>query len=226
MIAGSVQTFQAALIMKVSQTGIPLFSVDYRIAPEHKNDGLVQDCYAGLIWLHQNAAKFNLDPKRIAVFGESAGGGIAAGVALMARDRNLQPPLAKQILVYPMLDDQNLVPDQSLEPFAFWTYVDNVTGWTALLGDKAGKHDADVSCYAAPARAKSLAGLPPTYIDVGGLDIFRDEDMVYATRLARECVNTEFHLYPGVPHGFDLLAFDTAVAKRAFANRIAAFLTF
>ncbi|OAP53715.1 triacylglycerol lipase [Fonsecaea erecta] len=226
MILGSVAAFAPALASVVERTGVPVFSVEYRLAPEHQDTTLVDDCYAALVWLTQNAKQFNIDPARIAVMGESAGGGIAAGVALMARDQNLQPPLAKQILVYPMLDDRNMVADKAIEPYALWTNDDNVTGWTALLGSRAGKEDADVSQYAAPARAKSLARLPPTFIDVGGLDIFRDEDMTYATRLVAENIDVEFHLYPGVPHAFEFLAPETSVAQRAHANRLAAMQSF
>ncbi len=227
MILGSVERFQKGLRLEVDQISVPVFSVEYRLAPEYKDTTLVDDCYAALVWLSSNAVRFNIDPARIAVMGESAGGGIAAGVALMARDKNLQPPLAKQILIYPMLDDRNLVANEALEPLAFWKNDDNITGWTALLGDKAGKPDSDeVSIYAAPARAKSLAGLPPTYIDVGGLDIFRDEDLAYAARLAAENISTEFHLYPDVPHAFDLIAPEASVTKRASANRFAAMTSF
>lgn len=226
MILGNVAMGAKALQLQVSQTGIPIFSVEYRLAPENKDAGLVEDCYAGLVWLSQNAKQFNVDPARIAVFGESAGGGLAAGVALMARDKNLQPPLAKQILIYPMLDDRNIVPDKAVEPLAFWKYDDNITGWTALLGDKAGKPDADVSYYAAPARAKTLAGLPPTYIDCGGLDIFLLEDMTFATRLAAEHIETEFHLYPGLPHAFELFAPDAGFTNQAVANRHKAMASF
>ena len=227
MILGSVEVFKKAIAAQVSQTSVPVYSVEYRLAPEHPGTTLVDDCYAGLAWLHQNAQKFNIDTARVAVMGESAGGGIAAGVALMARDKDLQPPLAKQILIYPMLDDRNIIPNPALEALPIiWKNEDNITGWTALLGDKAGKPDADVSPYCAPARVKSVAGLPPTYIDVGTLDIFRDEDIVYAQRLAAENIDTEFHLYPGLPHGFELVALHTEVSKRANENRYKAILGF
>ncbi|OAP62872.1 hypothetical protein AYL99_02099 [Fonsecaea erecta] len=220
MILGSVRMSASAVAWQTQQTGVSIFSVEYRLAPESQGTNLVEDCYAGLVWLSQNAASLNVDPTRIGVFGESAGGGLAAGVALMARDKGLSPPLAKQILIYPMLDDRNNVPNEHLEPFAFWKVEDNITGWTALLGaDKAGIPDADVSHYCAPARAKSLAGLPPTYIDIGGLDIFRDEDIEYVRRLALENIEVEFHLYPGVPHAFEIFAPDATVTKRAFENR-------
>ena len=126
--------------------------------------------------------------------GDSAGGGLAAGVCLMARDRG-GPPIAQQLLIYPMLDDRPTTPDPQLVPFLTWTYDDNLTGWAALLGDSAGA-DA-VSPYAAPARATDLTGLPDTYIDVGDLDIFRNEDITYARRLSDAGVPTELHLHPG-----------------------------
>ncbi|OCT45133.1 arylesterase/monooxygenase [Cladophialophora carrionii] len=227
MILGNVAQMSKSVAFRVQETGIPFFSVEYRLAPESSGTNLVEDCYAGLEWLHQNASKYHVDPARIGVTGESAGGGLAAGVALMARDKGLSPPLAKQILIYPMLDDRNLVPNPRMQPFVFWSYDDNITGWTALLGaDKAGKPDADVSPYCAPARVKSLAGLPSAYIDVGTLDIFRDEDLEYARRLAAEDIDVEFHLYPGVPHAFELFAPKSGVTERAMANRLRALLSF
>ncbi|KEF53476.1 uncharacterized protein A1O9_10451 [Exophiala aquamarina CBS 119918] len=221
MIMADVATFKNTTAWQVEKSGVPFFSVDYRLAPEVSGTSLVDDCYAVLLWLHQNAKEFNVDPARIAVAGESAGGGIAAGVALKARDEGLSPPLAKQILIYPMLDDRNNKPIEALEALSpIWAVADNITGWTALLGkDKAGIPDADVPEYAAPARAKSVKGLPPTYIDVGTLDIFREEDLLYASRIAAENIEVELHLYPGVPHGFELLAFQSEIVQQAFRNR-------
>lgn len=226
MTIGSAQLYAKSLASLVSQTSIPIFSVNYRLAPEHNGTTLVEDCLAALVWLSQNAQMHNVDPARIALFGESAGGGLAAGVALMARDMNLQPPIAKQILVYPMIDDRSLVPNKAMEPFAFFRTEDNITSWTAVLGDKAGRPDADVSPYSAPARAHSLAGLPSTYIDVGSLDIFRDEDVLYATRLLAENVETELHVYPGVPHAFELLAPNISITRQAHENRLRAMMSF
>ncbi|KAM0812651.1 putative Alpha/Beta hydrolase protein [Seiridium cardinale] len=126
-----------------------------------------------------------------------------------------------------MLDDRNMTANEVLEPLAFWKTADNVAAWTAVLGEeKAGKPGADVSPYVAPARAKSVAGLPSAYIDVGGLDIFRDEDIMYATRLLAEDIETELHVYPGVPHAFELVAPDISVTKRAFENRLKAMQSF
>jgi acetyl esterase/lipase len=201
----------------VAASGVPMLVVDYRIAPEHPHPVPVEDCYATLRWLADQATTLGIDPARLAVMGESAGGGLAAGVCLMARDRG-GPVVAQQLLIYPMLDDRTSTPDPALLPFVTWTYDDNLTGWGALLGDDAGGED--VSPYAAPARASDLAGLPDTYIDVGDLDIFRNEDVAYARRLSDAAVPTELHVYPGCPHSFDALAARTDVVTRAMNNRI------
>jgi acetyl esterase/lipase len=201
----------------VTTSDVPMLMVDYRIAPEHPHPTPVEDCYAALRWLADNAATLGVDPARIAVMGDSAGGGLAAGVCLLAHDRG-GPPIAQQLLIYPMLDDRAHTPDPQLMPFLTWTYDDNVTGWAALLGESAGT-DA-VPPYAAPARATDLAGLPETYIDVGDLDIFRDEDIAYARRLSDAGVPTELHLHPGCPHAFEALARGADVSQRAIADRL------
>ena len=201
----------------VATSGVPMLMVDYRIAPEHPHPTPVEDCYAALRWLADNALTLGVDPARIAVMGDSAGGGLAAGVALLARDRG-GPAIAQQLLIYPMLDDRAQTPDPQLLPFLTWTYDDNVTGWGALLGESAGT-DA-VPPYAAPARATDLTGLPATYIDVGDLDIFRDEDITYARRLSDAGVPTELHLHPGCPHAFEALAREADISQRAIGDRI------
>ncbi len=201
----------------VAGSGVPMLVVDYRVAPEHPHPTPVEDCYSALKWLADQPTALGFDPARLAVMGESAGGGLAAGACLMARDRG-GPAVAQQILIYPMLDDRTVTPDPVLKRFLAWTYDDNLTGWGALLGDKAG--GVDVSPYAAPARATDLTGLPETYIDVGDLDIFRDEDIAYARRLSGAGVPTELHLHPGCPHGFDAVTYEADVAKRALADRI------
>lgn len=224
MIAGDTATFAPGLKAYVSASGVQAFDVEYRLAPEHRHPALVEDTYAGLTWLHEHADEFQVDRSRIGIFGESAGGGIAAGVTLMARDRDLQPPLAKSILIYPMLDSRNVKPQPELEKFLVWNVGSNLTGWTALLGDKMGSDDVDP--YASPSHVKSVEGLPSTYIDTGSLDLFRDEDLEYARRLAAANVDVEFHLYPGVPHGFEALASQTSVAQQAQANRLKAIKSF
>ena len=201
----------------VVASGVPTLVVDYRVAPEHPDPTPIEDCYSALVWLADHAANLGVDPARVAVMGDSAGGGLAAGVSLMARDRG-GPAVAQQILIYPMLDDRPATPNPDLQPFLTWTYDDNLTGWGALLGDNAGGEG--VSPYAAPARADDLTGLPDTYIDVGDLDVFRDEDIEYARRLGDAGVPTELHVYPGCPHAFEALARDAAVSRRAISDRV------
>ncbi len=201
----------------VADSHVPLLLVDYRTAPEFPHPVPVQDCFAGLVWLTEHADELGVDPARVGVMGDSAGGGLAAAVCLMARDRG-GPAVALQLLIYPMLDDRTTVPDPHLAPFATWTYDDNVTGWQALLGDGSGSDG--VSEYAAPARAADLSLLPPAYIDVGDLDIFRDEDVSYARRLVAAGISTELHVHPGCPHAFEGLAPSAAVSRRVIGDRV------
>jgi acetyl esterase/lipase len=201
----------------VADSGVPMLLVDYRTAPEFPHPIPVQDCYAALLWLTEYADELGVDPARLAVMGDSAGGGLAAAVCLMARDRG-GPAVALQVLIYPMLDDRTNLPDPQLAQLVTWTYDDNITGWHALLGDMFGSDG--VGQYAAPARAVDLSLLPPTYIDVGDLDIFRDEDIAYALRLATAGVPTELHVHPGCPHAFELIASNASVSQRAIADRV------
>jgi acetyl esterase/lipase len=219
-IAGSADMFVKPVGLTASATGMQFFLVDYRKAPENPYPAPTEDVYAALKWMTENTAKFNIDPSRIGITGESSGGGIAASVAIMARDRNLSPPLAKQVLIYPMLDDRNLSPIAGIEELAFWSAADNITGWTALLGDGVGKRG--ISPYAAPARVESVDGLPPLYVEVGELDIFKSEIIDYVARFAKANISTEFHLYPGLPHGFDGIAPASSATKRAIENRMRA----
>ena len=216
MIVGSVPIFDGPVARYVARSGVAMLSVQYRLAPEHPHPTPVQDAYAGLVWLAEHAEELGIDPDRIAVMGDSAGGGLAAGVAVLARDRG-GPRLAHQLLIYPMLDDRNTTPDPELVAFAGWSYDDNITGWNALLGE--GHEERDVDPSAAPARLMDGAGLPPAYIEVGQLDIFRDEDVRYALTLSRAGVPVELHVHPGVPHEYDAIAFESDVARRAQADR-------
>ena len=217
MICGSLDIYDSLVRNSVSKSGVPMLAVEYRLAPEHPHPAPVEDCFAGLRWLSEHARELGVDPQRIAVYGDSAGGGLAAGTALIARDRGVH--LARQILVYPMIDDRTEV-DARLVPFLMWTYDDNETGWRALLG--ADYRTDAVSPYAAPSRAADLAGLAPAYLEVGELDAFRDEDMDYARRLGLAGVSVELHVHPGVPHAFEALAPQTAVARRSAADRLRA----
>jgi acetyl esterase/lipase len=216
MILGSVPIFDGPVSRYVAHTGVSMLSVDYRLAPEHPYPTSVEDAYAGLVWLAAHAAELGVDPDRVAVMGDSAGAGIAAAVAILSRDRGV-PALARQILLYPMLDDRNTTPDPEIAPFAGWTYDDNITGWNALLGPR--DQDSQVDPPAAPARLTDARGLPPAYIEVGQLDIFRDEDVTYALTLSRAGVPVELHLHPGVPHEYDAIAPEADVSRRARADR-------
>ena len=216
MILGSVPIFDGPVSRYVVHTGVPMLSVEYRLAPEHPYPTPVEDSYAGLVWLGAHTAELDVDAERIAVMGDSAGGGLAAAVAILSRDRG-GPLLARQILLYPMLDDRTTTPDPEIVPFAGWTYDDNITGWNALLGERLANTPVDPT--AAPSRLTNATGLPPAYIEVGQLDIFRDEDITYALTLSHAGVPVELHLHPGVPHEYDAIAFDADVSRRALADR-------
>lgn len=217
MFLCSIDTHDPICRRYTADSGVPLLSVDFRFAPEHPYPTSVEDCYAALRWAANHAVDLAVDPDRIAIMGDSAGGGMAAGVALMARDRG-GPTLRSQILICPMLDDRTTVPDPEIESLVTWSTDDNITGWSCLLGDAAGGDD--VPSYAAPARESDLVGLPPAYIEVGQLDIFRSEDLEYADRLSQAGVGVELHLHPAVPHAFEVFAPQSAVARRAMADRV------
>ncbi|MBY0509792.1 MAG: alpha/beta hydrolase [Rhodospirillaceae bacterium] len=188
-----------------SKLNCVIVSVDYRLAPEAPYPAALHDVYAVLVWLNANALALDVDPARIGIKGESGGGGIAAGVALYARDKN-GPPLAFQHFIYPMIDDRTAI-RTDLNPYVgefVWTQEHNLFGWRALLGQEPGR--GDVSPYAAASRADDLSKLPPTYIAVGALDLFLEENMDYAHRLSRAGVPVELHVYPGAYHGFQAAA--------------------
>jgi acetyl esterase/lipase len=219
MMMGSVEDYDQLLRFLAARSGTALVAVEYRLAPEHPHPTPVEDCYAALRWTAEHASELGGDPARLVVAGDSAGGGLAAAVALLARDRK-GPPLARQVLIYPMLDDRTVTRPPNAPTIVTWGYSDNATGWNALLGDAAGT--SDVSPYAAPARATDLTGLPSAYVMVGGLDIFLSEDIEYAARLAASGVAVELHVHPGAPHSFDDLAFPNEPGRRALEDEIRA----
>ena len=200
-VSGSPERKGAAHRKQSLELGCAIYSVDYRLAPETPFPGAIEDCYAVLKWLTENAEQLGIHRSRIAVSGESAGAGLAASLALLVRNR-AELSLCFQHLVSPMLDDRTAV-EMKTSPFAgefAWTREDNAFGWSSLLGNDVGK--ADTSPYAAAARAEDLSHLPPAFISVAALDLLMDEELEYARRLVNSGVPVELHLYPGTYHGF------------------------
>ncbi len=217
-ILGSPESDLPNLQRIAAEQGCLIVSVDYRLAPETRFPGSLEDNYAGLRWLYDHADQLGVDRGRIVVMGESAGGGHAAALALAARDRG-EVPLAGQVLVYAMLDDRtgSVRRPPPHEGVFIWTPELNVLGWSALLGVPAGS--AAVPKGAVPARAETLAGLPPTFIGVGALDLFVDEDVDYARRLLNAGVPTELLVVPGAYHAFEFVV-PTAAVSRQFSQAI------
>ena len=217
MLAGSVDLYDPLVRMYVDWTGVPFLAVDYRLAPEFPAGTSAMDALCGLQWLLERSPELGVDPRRIAVMGDSAGGGVAAAVAVLARDNGIG--LAKQILLYPMLDDRNTVPDPHLSASpTMFSYPFNLTAWSAVLGEAMGT-DA-VPPTAAPARNTDFTDLAPAYIEVGEMDIFRDEDVAYAQALWRSGVSTELHVHPGFPHAFDVLLIGDELGNRHKEEKI------
>ncbi|MER7013790.1 alpha/beta hydrolase [Saccharopolyspora sp. NPDC000359] len=215
MVLGSRDTDNPRLVDLVLELGVVAVNVEYRLAPEHPHPAPVEDCYAGLVWTAEHAAELGIDPARIVVVGGSAGGGLTAGVALLARDRR-GPALAGQMLLCPMLDDTNTtVSSQQYQGFGPWPREANLAGWSALLGDAT-----DVSPYAAPSRATDLSNLPHAFVEVGSAEVFRDEDVDYARRIWATGGSAELHVLSGGCHGFDTLAPDAEITRAAQAARL------
>jgi acetyl esterase/lipase len=216
-VMGDIEQDDRLMKQLVKRVGCVAVSVDYRLAPEHPFPAPVEDCYAGLKWLFSHAGELGVEPSRIAIGGASGGGGLCAGLALMARDR-AEVQVAFQLLIYPMIDDRNVTAaSYAITDPRMWNRESNRLGWKAYLGRDGG--GADVSPYAAASRATDLSKLPPAYIPVGALDLFVDENIEYAQRLIQAGVPTELHVYPGAFHGFDLFAPSATVSKQFKADR-------
>lgn len=185
--------------------------VDYRLAPEYPYPAPIEDCYAGLKWLKEHGGELGVDTARIGIGGPSGGGGLAAALALVVRDR-AEIVVDYQLLIYPMIDDtRSTVSANWAVPI--WNPESNEFGWRSYLGPL---FDTDeIPDHAAPARCRDLSGLPPTYLMVGSLDGFADEDITYAQRLNQAGVAVELHVYPGAPHGFEGFAPQSAVSRQA-----------
>jgi acetyl esterase/lipase len=226
-IVGAAVAFLPGVLRYAKPTGCVVVSVDYRLAPQTRFPGSLNDNYAALTWVYHHAEELGADRKRIAIAGESAGGGHAAALAIHARDR-AEIPIVFQLLIYPMLDDRTGSTRAVPPPIGQigWVAAGNRFGWAALLGSPAGS--ATVPYGSVPARVENLKGLPPAFIGVGAIDLFVDEDVEYARRLIDAAVPTELLVVPGAYHAFDLMVPDarlstsfrasiTAALQRAFA---------
>ena len=211
LVAGDSRLGLAGFLERAEEVGAAVISPEYRRPPETPHPGPVEDCYAGLAWIAANAAELGVDPLRIVVAGGSAGGGLSAAVALLARDRG-GPALAGQMLWCPMLDDRNDTPSTwQMAGVDLWDRIFNGAGWRALLGEACG--GPDVSPYASPARATDLSGLPPAFIDVGSAETLRDEAVAYAEQIWLSGGLAELHVWPGAFHGYAAVAPQAAITQ-------------
>lgn len=217
MIMGDRFTTIDTILPWIFEHGAVAVTVEYRLAPEFPDPYPVEDCFAGLKWTLENAPDLGIDAHRLLIAGGSAGGGLAAGATLLARDRQL-PPLLGQVLQCPMLDDRNeTVSSRQIDRIGTWERGSNLLGWISLLGDRQGTDN--VSVYAAPGRATDLAGLPPTFIDCGSAEVFRDECGAYASRIWEAGGSAELHIWSGGWHGFEAFAPHAAISQAATAAR-------
>ena len=220
MIMGNLESQDEVLKITASELGIPIASIDYRKAPEYPYPAAPEDCYAGVCWVFDNATALGMDTNNIGLMGASAGGGLALATALMLRDRE-GPKLKYLLPIYPMIDDRHhTASSNTVLDIGIWDREGSIEAWNWYLGDSA----PDV--YAAPARAEDLSGLPPTYIDVGDLDLFRDEDILIAQRLSAAGVPVEFHLWTGAYHASELFAPQATLSQRIWTTRYAAIRRF
>jgi acetyl esterase/lipase len=214
MILGTVDGEDPVATMICDLVGAVVVSVEYRLSPETPHPGPVEDCYAGLSWVAKNAAELGIDTDRLAIYGASAGGGLTIATALMARDRG-GPALSFIMPIYPMIDDTHTTTSsQEITDVGIWDRSGNIEAWAWYLGGK------EADAYAAPARAEDLSGLPPTFTDVGTVDLFLDEDIAFVQRLIAAGVPTEFHIHPGAYHAAETFAADAALSRRIWALRI------
>jgi len=210
LVMGKPEIDDALCIKFAKEADVVVISVQYRYAPRYPFPAGLEDAYTALKWLHANGRQLGIDVNRLGVGGESAGGCIAASLVQMARDRN-EIPLKTQHLIYPMLDDRSAIRSDLPEDAILWSKQSNRFGWEAYLGKPCGS--SDVPPFAVPARRNDLSGLPPTWIGVGALDLFHDENVVYAQRLRAHGVDCELHISPGAFHGFDVLMPESLIAQ-------------
>lgn len=216
MVLGNLETDHLTAVMLCEALGAVVVSVDYRLAPEHPYPAGPDDCYAGLQWMADHADELGFDPTRLALYGGSAGAGLALSTALRARD--LSGPSIRFVMApYPMIDDRNETPSsQAITDIGIWDRAGNIEAWGWYLGGQPADQ------YAAPSRATDLSGMPPTFIDVGDQDMFHDEDVEFAGRLEAAGVPVELHVYPGAYHASEVFAPTAELSQQIWANRIAA----
>lgn len=218
MIVGHRSWETARVVDIVEHHRVVGVNVEYRLAPEDPFPAGVEDCYAGFEWLHANAAALGIAPERIIVGGGSAGGGLAAALALMARDRQ-GPRMAGQLLLCPMIDNTNTtVSSLQYDGIGTWQREMNLLAWSCVLGDDLAFSE-EAPAYAAPARAADLSALPPAYIEVGEAETFRDEDTEYALRIWATGGQAELHVWGGGAHGFDMYMPDAEITRAALDAR-------
>lgn len=218
MIVGHRSWEAARVVDIVDDLGVVGVNVEYRLAPENPYPAGVEDCYAGIVWLAENAASLGVDGDRIVVMGGSAGGGFSAAVALLARDRG-GPRMAGQLLLCPMLDNTNTtIASLQYDGIGTWQRNLNLLAWSCVLGEHLA-YSADAPAYAAPSRASDLSGLPPAFIEVGAAEMFRDEDVDYATRIWSTGGQAELHVWGGGCHGFDMYMPQAEISRAALATR-------
>jgi acetyl esterase/lipase len=218
MIVGHRSWETRRVIDIVDEHRVVAVNVEYRLAPENPYPAGVEDCYAAFVWVHENAAELGVDPERIVVGGGSAGGGLTAAVALLARDRQ-GPVMAGQLLLCPMIDNTNTtVASLQYDGIGTWQREMNLLAWSCVLGDDLAFRP-DAPAYAAPSRAADVAGLPPAFIEVGEAEAFRDEDTEYALRIWATGGQAELHVWGGGAHGFDMYMPEAEISRAALSAR-------